>query len=168
MSPFGWISYDTARARFETTREFFCVMNGEAGDGTVVPDFVLHVGPGVDGPSIRAQFFTPGGAVYRTIDYKSVDGRLFKWIVRERSYPNMTSRYTLSQATTVVEGTFEPDGHASVKFNDKSQPTVQLRELNDVPVASHWMPIPAFGDWDSLTDPHLGVLAYELFIRPDA
>lgn len=157
VSPYGWVEESAARHRYEESFEFFCVVNGGAGDGVVVPEFVLGVSPGEEGPSIRVRFFTPGGAIYRTIDYKTVDGRLFKWIVRERTYPDLTSKFTLSQATSMVEGTFEPDGYGSVRFSDKSQPTTQFREFRGVPVDSHWMPIPAFGDWQNLTNPDFGV-----------
>lgn len=148
----GWIDEAEARERFQTRSSGFSFVNAEAGDGTVVPEFVI-VASVESLLRFRCQFLNPAGSVTRVIDYKDVDGRLFKEQVIDYRYPDDKNRYPLRASTLTYTGVFETNGYGAVVINDKSQPTAQTREYRDVPVEGNWMPVPAFGEWENLTKP---------------
>ena len=155
-----WISEDAARQMYEAQQGKFDVVplaiaDGQGGEPRPVPPWVLTAY--AKGPlAFRVTFVNPVGSIWRMIDYKDVDGRLFKWVVVDYSYPDTTSRYRLDQNTMVVDGSFNPDGTGSLTINDKSKPTVDRLSMDQVDISKHWMDRPPFGAWEQLTDPEFG------------
>lgn len=66
----------------------------------------------------------PAGSVWRIVDYKQEDGRLFKGSVYEYTDPDEAQRYRLKEARLKTHGIFKSDGTGNLLVDDKSQPTV--------------------------------------------
>jgi hypothetical protein len=92
------------------------------------------------------------------VDYKFIDGKLFKWIFYAYEYPDEITKYGEHESTVVVKGKTEPNGDGLLTINDKAQPTVEKITFRDIPVDDLWMPLPKFGDWEDLANPSFGNL----------
>lgn len=149
-----WLTDEEARAAFEAGSGLD-VVDAVTTDGedNPVPRWVLGIGAS---GRIRAQFFTPGGAVWRSIDYDSIDGRLWRWICVTYVYPDQDTRYRLAEATRVIEERFLPDRTGSVQFDERDG-LLNTATFTDAPVDGFWLDRPAFGDWTNLADPDYGV-----------
>ena len=153
-----WLSPEEARSRYEgsVAAQFSVVDAGSTIPGAVSP-FVIVFSKSLESLGVRTKFFNAAGSEWRAIDYKYIDGRLFKWIVREQTYPDDENYYKFDGATSYREATFLPDGHGSLGVDNKKpgeQPV--LAEFRDIPVESYWLDVPAFGNWDQLADPDFG------------
>ena len=150
----GWIAEDDARHRYESRDgSDFTVVSGAfgIGNGLVVPRFVLQVSPTLF--TFRISFMNRAGSRIRVVGYTPVDGRLFKHGITEYRYADTEQRFRLRMADRVVTATFEPDGTGTIRIDDKSNPTVKIREFTDIPVGGNWMRVPRFGQWADLADP---------------
>jgi hypothetical protein len=101
-------------------------------------------------------FLNPAGSIWRIINYKNEDGRLFKWDVADYRYPDDAKRYGRDECTMLLTGKFNPDGTGSLTVNDKSKPTIDRLSMDQVDVSGHWLDRPEFGNWAQLVDPELG------------
>jgi hypothetical protein len=146
----GWIDDVDARHRYETGGDFFTVVDADAGDG-VAPKFVLAVSPSLVNAGFRATFLNDASSIIEVVDYKTVDGRLFQWIVVNYEYPDETTKYARIAATLLLNGKTEPNGDGFLTINDKSKPTVEKISFHDIPVDDLWLPVPKFGEWEDLT-----------------
>ncbi|WP_448058441.1 hypothetical protein [Cellulomonas hominis] len=117
-------------------------------------------------PGVRVRFFTPAGSLWRLIDYKYIDGRLFQQANVTYTYPDDTHRYDEDESTILVSARFKPDGSGSIEINDKSQPTVQRTRFKDADFSTFWMDWPAFEDWDQLANPDFGTPDHPLDFTP--
>ena len=147
----GWINDAEAQRRYESGSGLFAVVDADAGNG-VAPKFVLEVSPSKVDPGFRAIFLNDAMSIVEVITYKTVDGRLFKWISVNYEYPDETTKYELDESTMIVKGKTSPSGDGLLTINDKSKPTVEKVSFRDVPVDDRWLPIPTFGDWRNLTN----------------
>lgn len=152
----GWISAEEARQRFdEGTRRFDVVPasthDAQGSGGPAVPPWVLTCWEG--GRACTVSFLTAGGSAWRVVEYEEEDGRLFRAVVHEYTFPDQEGRYRPKEAQLKTRGTFRPDGTGTVTVDDKSSPTVGRLSLDQVDVSGNWMPVPAFGAWELLTDP---------------
>ena len=112
---------------------------------------------GISDAGVRAQFFTPAGSIWRSTDYDLIEGRLWRWITRDYTYPDDTRRYDQDESTMMIESAFRPDGTGTVDLDDPAKPDVDRAHLEDAPVSGFWMDRPAFGHWDQLADPEYGI-----------
>ena len=110
-----------------------------------------------DNPTVRAQFFTPSRSLWRLIDYNNIDGRLWRWITLDYSYPDDSRRYSQFECTALYTSVFNPDGTGVVKINDKSAPEISQTTVSDAPVDGFWLDFPQFGDWANLSNPEYGI-----------
>ncbi|WP_182113858.1 MULTISPECIES: hypothetical protein [unclassified Actinotalea] len=151
-----WLPEDEARRAFESGSGIITIVDAATrGDGDVPrPRWVI--GAGAKG-RVRVQFFTPGGAVWRQIDYDDIDGRLWRWICITYVYPDDQTRYMRLQATRILTEEFRPDGTGRVKDDSKLEPNVDAYTLTNAPVGAFWMDRPDFGNWEGLTNPEYGV-----------
>jgi hypothetical protein len=160
-SPIGgatWISEDVARDRYRAKR--FDVVPGSAREGQrhdppiAVPWVVTAWSEGVS--AFTSVFYTPGGSVRRTIEWKDEGDRIFKWIVVDYTYADDTQRHSEWECAMIVKGKFNPDGTGTLTINDKSKPTVDRLSMDQVDVSGNWLDRPAFGEWGPLMDPGAG------------
>ena len=151
----GWIDEAEAQHRYETGGDLFSIVDSRVGDG-VAPKFVVAASPSRTAPGFRATFLNDAKSIVEMIDYKTVNGRLFKWIFVNYQYPDETTKYQLDQSTMIVEGKTEPNGDGFLTINDKSKPTVGEISFRDIPVDDRWLPVPEFGDWENLTKGSFG------------
>lgn len=158
----SWLDEADARDAYESRSRRFDVVSADAraegadGRGGPAP-FVLTVWAG-GVSAATTQFYTEHGTLWRSIEYKEVDGRLFTWIVDDYSYPGDDKRYAASQSILHLTGTFDPDGTGTLTVNDKSKPTVDRLSMDQVDVSGNWFERPAFGDWGPLVDPGAGTI----------
>lgn len=145
-----WIDEAEAQRRYETGGDFFTVVDAAADDG-VAPKFVIAVSPSRVAPGFRATFLKDALSIVEMVDYKTVDGRLFEWIFVNYEYLDETTKYRRGESTVIVEGKTEPNGDGILRINDKSLPTVEKISCRDIPVDHRWLPVPGFGEWETLT-----------------
>lgn len=78
------------------------------------------------------------------------DGRLFLDEITTWTY-DRPDALAMSQAATIEELRWRPDGYVDKVFQDSATPDREsLEQYRNVPVESHWEDEPAFGDWDGL------------------
>ncbi|WP_182113856.1 MULTISPECIES: hypothetical protein [unclassified Actinotalea] len=156
-----WLSEEEAHRAFESGKGIIEVVDAAArdADGTPRPRWVI--GTSANGRA-RVRFFTPGGSVWRNIDYDEIDGRLWRWISVTYTYPDLDNRYMQGQALQIVKEKFQPDGTGTVRHDVKTEPEVDVYTMSDVPVAGFWLDRPRFGDWAALTDPEYGLPARDV------
>lgn len=155
---FRWLSVEEAEERYRTRTR-----TGELNivdallrdpDGRPRPRWAIGVGM----RGVRVRFFTPGsGSISREVDYDDRDGRLWRWITVEYTYPDDERFYRLGQSVRFDTAKLEPDGTGYVDFNDKSKETVDRARLTDAPVSGFWLDWPEFGQWDDLANPDYGL-----------
>jgi len=151
-----WLDEDEARGIYESGASMLEVVDAAVRDEAGVPRarWVLGLGPS---GRVRAQFFTPAGSIWRSTDYDVIDGRLWRCISRDYTYPDNTHRYSQTDATMQIASTFHPDGTGTIDFIDHSKPDVDRARLTEAPVSGFWMDRPVFGQWDQLADPDYGI-----------
>jgi hypothetical protein len=152
----GWIDDNEARRRYESGSGLFAIVDSDAGDGVAVPKFVIEVSPSRTAPAIRSTFLNNAASIVEMIDYKFVDGRLFKWLDLNYEYPDETTKYGQDESILILDGKIEPNGDGVLRVNDKSKPTVEKVSFRDVPVDDLWMPLPKFGEWENLANRNYG------------
>ena len=151
----GWIDEAEAQHRYETGGDMFTIVDTDADDG-VAPKFVIAASPSKTAPGFRATFLNDALSKVEMVDYKTVDGRLFQWIFVNYEYPDETTKYRLDESTMILKGKTEPNGDGILTINDKSKPTVGKIRFHDIPVDDRWLPVPKFGDWETLTQRSFG------------
>jgi hypothetical protein len=146
----GWIDDVEAQRRYESGSGLFAAVDARARNGAA-PKFVIEVSPSKVDPGFRAIFLNDAASIVEVITYKTVDGRLFKWISVNYEYPDETTKYELDESTIIVKGKTSPSGDGLLTVNDKSKPTVEKISFRDVPTDDLWLPVPKFGEWANLT-----------------
>ena len=149
-----WLTPDEAREAWESGSNLEVVDAAERdAEGNPIARWVLGTGPS---GRVRAQFFTPGGSVWRSTDFDVIDGRLWRWISRTFVYPDQDTRYLRSQSTRMITEEFRPDRTGTVQFDERDG-MLHTAKLTDAPVDGFWLDRPQFGDWSDLTNPEYGV-----------
>ncbi|MCC2322616.1 hypothetical protein [Cellulomonas xiejunii] len=150
-----WITEAEARRSYEEGKAFSAVGSSVARKESPLQRWTFTVGASGD---VRVAFFDRHGTRRRTIDYRSVDGKLWRHAMIDLEYPDAERSYHRSRAVRRREARFEPDGHVRVEITDRTQePTTKdVFTSDDLVVASFWMARPAFGRWEDLTDPEFG------------
>jgi hypothetical protein len=155
-----WITEDTAREQYQSRRFDVVpgfVLEGQEQEPRVPAPWVLTVwSEGVS--AFTSVFYTPGGSVFRTIEWKDEGERIFKWIVVDYTYADDDAPHRLSDSTMIVNGKFNTDGTGTLTINDKSKPTVDRLSMDHVDVSGNWLDRPVFGEWEPLLDPGLGTM----------
>ena len=150
-----WLTVDEAREAYESGSTLEIVDAAQRDEeGNPIARWVLGTGPS---GRFRAQFFTPGGSVWRSTDYDAIDGRLWRWISVTYVYPDTDTRYLQFQYLRMITETFRPDGTGTVKFDERGDDVIHTAKLTDAPVDGFWLDRPAFGDWTNLSNPDYGV-----------
>jgi hypothetical protein len=109
------------------------------------------------GDGARCVFYTPAGSVWRRVDYRLIDGRLWRWIVTDWQYPDDDRLYSDSKALFRIKGRLDVDGTGYVDFFDEKVGKGNITKFRDYPFpAGYWMDPPQFGDWSRLADPDNG------------
>jgi hypothetical protein len=151
-----WLEEGEARGIYESASGDFVVVDAAVRDEAGLPCARWVIGIGTSG-GIRVRFFTPAGSIWRSTDYDVIDGRLWRWISRDYTYPDDARRYWRSESTFQIASQFRPDGTGTVDFIDHSKPDVDRARLTEAPVSGFWMDRPVFGQWDQLADPDYGI-----------
>ena len=112
------------------------------------------------GVGARVRFFTEAGSTWRTVDWELIDGRLWRWITIDWTYPDDTRIYRSSEAILDVRASARPDGTGDFTTEDVTTGQESFVELTDAAKPSYWIDVPTFGDWTVLADP--GPSPYEV------
>lgn len=131
-------------------------------DGDGIPRQRWSLGIGTSG-RIRASFFTPQNTLWRQVDWNAIDGRLWRWVTVDYTYPTETQTWAQDEWVRKVEATVEPDGQGDILTVDPSKPAAERRQYTDFSGRardSYWLDRPEFGDWRDLADP--GPSAHEV------
>ena len=156
-----WLSPETARSVYEEVGSLDAV-DAHQVDAQGVPIQRWVLGFSTAG-GVRASFFTEQGALWRQIDWKSIDGRLWRWITVDYTYPDDTRSWRQDEWIHKVEARVNPDDNGEIISLNPKLPRSEGRKLTRFTGRSfdkYWLDRPAFGDWTSLTDP--GPSAYEV------
>jgi hypothetical protein len=104
---------------------------------------------------VEVEFFNLFGTREATYSFRrQPDGRLFLAEVAEYDFDQRTADTGDWDWSSVEEHLFEPDGTSSLtrrrKLPDGST-DVTTEDFKGGDFAAHWEPVPAFGEWDSIT-----------------
>ena len=109
---------------------------------------------------VRVHFLDEYGRVETVFTFrKSKDGTsLFLWDLASYEYdPRSTTYLSLSQSDRITVDEYNEDGTGLQRFRDKVQDTSWEAELtlkDDRTLATHYEPLPTFGDYASLARPY--------------
>jgi hypothetical protein len=82
------------------------------------------------------------------------DGRLFLAEVNEYEYADATRYHESTEWTSLTTHTFAPDGRSQVVVRQAlpdGSTDVSTQEFRGGDFSSHWEPVPAWGEWASIT-----------------
>lgn len=158
----GWITPAEAQTKYdELTGHFevvpYAVFEGQSRDPRAGTPWTVRFYSAGEW-RFRSTFFDDHGSIYREIWYQLIEGRLFKSLVSEFTYPYAPDdgRQNRSGAVVTTNGSFAPDGTGTLEINDKSQSAVERLSIDQIDVSGHWLDVPAFGEWAALADPDFG------------
>ncbi|NUR07605.1 MAG: hypothetical protein HOQ22_16305 [Nocardioidaceae bacterium] len=103
---------------------------------------------------VEVEFFNAFGTREATYSFQQQDdGRLFLFEVSEYDFERRTPETGDWDWSRVEEHSFEPDGSSSTVVRTKagSGTDVAMQEYTGTDVERNWEPVPAWGDWDSIT-----------------
>lgn len=86
--------------------------------------------------------------------YEQPDGRLFLANAAEYEFSDATQQHDEYDWTVMTMHRFRPDGYSSVSVHrllPDGSTDVTMTEYADGDFTTHWEPVPAWGDWDSIT-----------------
>ena len=146
-----WLDQASARALFEAGGDLNVVDAARTDDdGLPQPRWLLGIG---SSGRIRAQFFDEHGSVVRLVDYDRVDGRLWRWVTVDYTYPTDSERHNLSDVTVETEAAVRPDGHGHLSTENATTGQESRLQFSDGGRDEYWVPVPEFGDWAALSKP---------------
>lgn len=150
-----WITEDEARRRYESGEAFSAIGSSVARQESPLQRWTFTVGAS---GNVRVAFFDRHGTHRRTIDYRAVDGMLWRRATFDLDYPDCERHYHRVRSTRRRKARFELDGHVRVEVTDKTVDpgTRDVFTNDDMTIPSFWMTRPSFGEWDELTDPEFG------------
>lgn len=143
--PIDPCSVEEARAR-DRSGDLYTVVLADAAGGSV-PEAVVEIAWANDHAGVW--FFDEFGRQSLNYAFRRIDDRLFLHNMIEYGYPDEHAE-TLSGSTRTDEIRFSPDGLTKEIISDDVAREREIIERSDVDVSSHWEPVPAFGQWDSL------------------
>ena len=155
-----WLDVDTASSRYQSTTGID-VVDAPDRDTQGVPRPRWVLGIGTSG-RVRASFYTPAHSLWRQIDYDWTEGRLWRWITVDYTYPNDTDTFTEDEAVLDVQAEVRPDGTGDLAVVDRSTTPMRRLVTEFVGMArdTYWIDVPEFGNWAGLANP--GPSAYEV------
>jgi hypothetical protein len=148
--PLNPMSEKVAAKRFESGPWFSVALTDDPrfGDHGVVPDALLELEP--QARVVKVYHFTPAGSVATIYIFDRQGDRLFLSQAFHYTYAD-DQQHTLMDSTVVSSFDFDQDGTVTIRDDDTSRPTISSSERRGVDLSSNWEPVPAFGDWASLS-----------------
>lgn len=156
-----WITAGEARDLYEQFAGLD-VVDAAVVDPNGVPQQRWVVGIGTSG-GVRVSFFDAHNTIWRQVDWDLIDGRLWRWITIDYSYPNQAQTWRQGDAINSVETHVRPDDTGKIVVHDRRKPRSEGRRvtrLSGRSLDTYWLERPVFGDWGTLVDP--GPSAYEV------
>ncbi len=99
---------------------------------------------------VEVEFFNAFGTREATYSFdRQDDGRLFLTEVGEYDFAERTMDTDDNDWTSVEEHAFAPDGTSSKVVRTRTG--VTMEEFTGTDVERNWEPVPAWGEWDSIT-----------------
>ncbi len=139
------LTVEEARLRDQAGGEWYTVVLGDA----TKPDCYLEIA--WENDHIGVWFLDDRMRRWTNYSFKKVDDeRMFLWVVTTYSYPRRAGR-ALSDASAMEETTYKPEGIAIREVTDFTTDKVMREEYRDVSVDNLWEPVPAFGDYRSIS-----------------
>ncbi|WP_460706490.1 hypothetical protein [Myceligenerans halotolerans] len=147
----AWTPEDEARRLYEKKAGLTIVDASKCdADGAPFPRWVLGFGAS---RRVRAQFFDEHMTLVHMVDWNWIDGRLWRWLTYDWTYPNTTQHWEQNESVARALSGIEPDGTGYIELLHK-QPRRELDiEFTDRAQDSYWVDYPEFGDWAALADP---------------
>ncbi|WP_020018175.1 hypothetical protein [Promicromonospora sukumoe] len=108
------------------------------------------------GCDARVRFLDRHGAVWRQVDYRTIDGRLWRQRVSDYTYPDGSRLWEPSELMSEVESVVHPDGTGSLTILDKTKckpGTWLVSQFSARASEAYWVDRPEFGGWAALTHP---------------
>jgi len=132
--------------RRDADREVYSVILHDPSGGPV-PEAVIEIDWANDFAGVW--FFDAFGRQSLNYAFRRTGDRLFLFNMMEYSYPDDEPR-TLSGSNHTEEFTFQENGIARLVVIDDDAHEKTTEDRSGVDVATHYEPVPRFGDWDSL------------------
>jgi hypothetical protein len=143
-----WFSEAEARERYRKSL-VIAVDAANMGDDEVPrPRWLVAVGG-----RAKVRFLDEHRNTWRRVNYDLVDGRFFRQETSDYLYPTDDRHYGPDEALLRVDAQAEPDGTGAVTVVDRVAKQKSITEFEGIDVSSFWLDVPAFGEWDQLTDP---------------
>ncbi|ONI88844.1 hypothetical protein ALI22I_17925 [Saccharothrix sp. ALI-22-I] len=140
------LSEEEARARDAAGEEYTAVLPPRP--GTRSPVLVTPVWQ--TGVVLVSFLDDPGRKIVEYVFTKKDDSRMFLSGVHLWEYPDDQPGRRLSEASRREDIRYHEDGYVHRTIIDKNEGYRETVEYTDVPVATNWEPVPAFGDYASI------------------
>ncbi|WP_460706494.1 hypothetical protein [Myceligenerans halotolerans] len=101
----------------------------------------------------RVIFFDEHMTIVHMVDWKYIDGRLWRWITYDWIHPNTTQHWDQDESVTEALAEITPGGAGVLELSDDRNNRELDIEFADRAQGSYWVDYPEFGDWAALTDP---------------
>lgn len=142
-----------ARDRYENGGDAFEVIP-EPHPETGVPAWSMRVFTG-DG-SFDVWHYNEHGTTTRVVGFRVYDGRLFHDEVLDYFYPEDGSDARQTKSSSHITTYIKPDGTTKIIYTNVIPGQENVEEYRNVPIDSYWAERPAFGHWETLTNPNYG------------
>lgn len=155
-----WLDGPTARELYLGDEHGLFVVDASRldEDGAPLPRWTIALSPT---RSARVTFLDDRGSVWRTVDYLLTDGRLFRTSTDDYTYPDDGLAHDEFDALSHIRTVAQPDGTGGMTVTRAHGSRLDSAPLERVAVDGFWLDVPAFGDWDDLSDPEFGIPATE-------
>jgi hypothetical protein len=127
-------------------RDTYSVILHDPWEGQI-PEAVIEIAWANDFAGVW--FFDAAGRQSLNYAFRRTGDRLFLFNMIEYAYPDDEPR-TLAGADRTEDFTFQQDGVVRLVVTDDAAQEKTTEDRDGVDVASHWEPVPEFGEWDSL------------------
>lgn len=130
-------------------------------DAEGVPRPRWVIGLGASG-RVRVRFFDKDTTLWRLVDWDNVNGRLWRWITYDYTYPSSDQQWSEKDSVLTEKASVQSDGTGYVVSIDKTtKPGRRLKtEFTNRGLDAYWIDYPRFGEWAELIEP--GPSAYEV------
>ncbi|MCL2667288.1 MAG: hypothetical protein FWF02_06225 [Micrococcales bacterium] len=161
----SWLTVDAAREVYEApVGPALVVVDGSAPLAKQAVRAAWRIRFTPDG-LVRVSWMDEHGSVLRQSYFETVEGRLFRTRITDRSYPNNDQRWLMYEAQTRRTLDFHPDGAIFIEVHRNGGLDVE-RGITTGEESAWYLDRPAFGEWVALLNPGYGLPADDPSLDP--